>query len=568
VCLNKNYSKGAFMKDSYLIGVDYGSDSVRALIVHAYTGKIVANHIEYYPRWSKGKYCDAHNNQFRQHPLDYIESLKKVINQCVKSAGSKVVSNIKGISFDTTGSTPCAIDRNGTPLALNKEFANNPNAMFVLWKDHTSVKEAKEITDTAHNWGGIDYTQYIGGIYSSEWFFAKALHILRIDEKVRNAAYSWVEHCDWMPALLTGVKDAKEIKRGRCSSGHKLMWHADYNGLPSNEFFVKIDPLLDDLRDRLAVNPLTNDKPAGIMTDYWAKELGLPKGIVVGIGAFDCHMGAIGAQIKPYSLIKIIGTSTCDILIAPKEDIGNKVVKGICGQVDGSVVPDMIGMEAGQSAFGDVYAWFKKILMWSISLSAKKTSLINDKKKSLFIDEAADNLLIELEKQAVKVPTSKSQIISTDWFNGRRTPDANQLLTASISGLTLGADAPRIYRSLVEATAFGAKRIAECFIEQGIPIKSVIGIGGIAKKSKFIMQTLADILNIPIKIAKSDQVCALGSAICASVVAGIHKDIDQAADSMGSGFITEFKPNAENVQIYEVLYKKYLDLGQSIEKSI
>jgi L-ribulokinase len=390
------------------------------------------------------------------------------------------------------------------------------------------------------------------------------LYILRNDEKVRKTAYSWVEHCDWIPAVLTGVKDASCIKRSRCAAGHKLMWHREYEGLPSEEFLSKIDPLLSGLRDKLFSETYTSDKAAGVMTDEWAKILHLPKGVVVGISAFDCHMGAVGAQVEPYSLVKIIGTSTCDILIAPKEDIGNKLISGICGQVDGSVEPDMIGMEAGQSSFGDVYAWFKKVLMWSVNNGIQKTSVLNAKKKKDLIEEISDSLLVELEKQTLKTPISKNSLTAMDWFNGRRTPNANQLLKGAVMGLTLASDALRIYRSLVESTAFGAKKIVDCFVNQGIAINSVVAIGGIAQKSKFIMQTLSDVLNMPIKVVKSDQACALGAAMFASVVAGVNT-IEQAKKNMGSGFNAQFSPIKENVEIYKNLYDKYQRFGDYIE---
>lgn len=552
----------------YTIGVDYGSDSVRAIVVDATNGKEISSSVFYYPRWKEGKYCVPAKNQFRQHPLDYIEGLESTIKNSLAQAPAGVAENVVGITFDTTGSTPVAVDANGTPLALLPEFAENPNAMFVLWKDHTATKEADEINDLARSWGGEDYTKYEGGIYSSEWFWAKILHVLRADEKVRKAAYSWVEHCDWMPALITGTTNPATLKRGRCSAGHKAMWHEDWKGLPPEEFLVKLDPVLKGLRERLFDDTYTIDEKVGNLTPEWAKRLGLSENVVVGISAFDCHLGAIGADIKPYYLSKVMGTSTCDILIAPLDEIKGKLVKGICGQVDGSVVPGMMGLEAGQSAFGDVYAWFKQLLLWPVNNLLAGSSLLDEATKAKLIDEISGKIIPELEKQALLIPIAESGVIALDWMNGRRTPDANQLLTGAITGINLGTDAPRIYRALVEATAFGAKRIADRFIEEGVDIKGVIALGGVAKKSKFVMQTVADIFNMPILVARSEQACALGSAMAAAKVAGLYPTVLDAQKAMSGGFETEYHPIAKNVAKYKALYEEYITVGNFVESQV
>ncbi|MGE5848331.1 MAG: ribulokinase, partial [Ignavibacteria bacterium] len=348
--------------EAFVIGVDYGTDSVRALIVDAADGKEIATSVFNYPRWSGGKYCNPAKNQFRHHPLDYIEGLESTIKNSLKNAPPGTAEKIKGISVDTTGSTPVAVNKAGEPLSLTAGFEENPNAMFVLWKDHTAVEEAEEINATAHLTLHDDYTQYSGGVYSSEWFWAKLLHILRIDPKVKKNIVSFVELCDWIPALLTGIKDPLKLKRSRCAAGHKAMWHPSWNGLPPEEFLVKLDPLLKDFRNRLYAETFTSDQKAGLLSPEWAKRLGLQENVVIGVGAFDAHMGAVGGEIEPYIMTKIMGTSTCDVLIAPENMLGTKLIKGICGQVDGSVIPGMLGMEAGQSAFGDVYAWFKDLL--------------------------------------------------------------------------------------------------------------------------------------------------------------------------------------------------------------
>ncbi len=552
----------------YTLGVDYGTDSVRTVLVDTTNGTEISSSVFYYPRWKQGKYCSPTKNQFRQHPLDYVEGLETTIKQVIAAAPAGVAENIIAISVDTTGSTPVAVDKNGTPLSLLPEFAENPNAMFVLWKDHTATAEADLINTVSRTWGGIDYTQFEGGIYSSEWFWAKILHVLREDEKVREAAFSWVEHCDWIPALISGTTDPLTMKRSRCAAGHKAMWHEAFGGLPTEEYLVKLDPLLAGLRDRLFKDTYACDVKIGTLTPEWAKRLGLSENVAVGAGSFDAHLGALGGEIKPYYLSKVMGTSTCDILIAPLEEVGNKLVKGICGQVDGSVVPGMLGLEAGQSGFGDIYAWFKNVLMWPAEELISKSTLIDKETKKKLISEMADQMIPQLSIEAEKIPVGESGVLALDWMNGRRTPDANQVLKGAILGLNLGSDAPRIFRALVEATAFGAKKIVDRFISEGIPIEGIIALGGVAKKSPFIMQVVADVINKPILVARSEQACALGSAMAAAVVGGVYPDVLEAQKFMGSGFETEYRPNPENAGKYEAIYADYSRYGKVIEAEI
>ncbi|HTY59528.1 MAG TPA: ribulokinase, partial [Bacteroidota bacterium] len=323
--------------DAYVCGVDFGTDSVRSVIINAADGSEIAGGVSPYRRWSEGLFCNAAENRFRQHPLDYIEAFEDSMRQALSRAPGGTAPRIRAISVDTTGSTPSAVDRTGTPLALTAGFEENPNAMFVLWKDHTAVREAGEINRLARSWGGTDFTKFEGGVYSSEWFWAKILHVLRGDPAVRAAAYSWAEHCDWFTALLTGVKDARAIMRSRCAAGHKAMWHESFGGLPSEDFLVRLDPLLAGLRGRLYTRTETSDVQAGFLSEEWSARLGLPDSVRVGIGAFDAHMGAVGGGIAPYMMTKIMGTSTCDVIVAPMEEMGGKLIRGICGQVDGSV---------------------------------------------------------------------------------------------------------------------------------------------------------------------------------------------------------------------------------------
>ncbi len=548
----------------YTIGLDYGSDSVRSLIVNVETGEEVASAVFNYPRWKKQMYCDAAKNRFRQHPKDYLEGLEYTIVEALKQSPAGVAENVVGISVDTTGSTPIAVDEKGTPLSLTPGFEENPNAMFVLWKDHTAVKEAEEINQLAKNWK-IDFTKFEGGIYSSEWFWAKLLHVIREDAGVYRAAYSWVEHCDWIPAILTGNTNPKTLKRSRCAAGHKAMWHEAFDGLPAEDFLVKLDPLLGGLRDRLYKETFTCDISAGKLTPEWAEKLGLSTDVVVGVGAFDAHLGAVGAEIEPYYLSKVMGTSTCDMLIAPMDEVGDKLVNGICGQVDGSIIPGMMGLEAGQSAFGDIYAWFKRVLEWPLQNILAETKLVDDATKQKLIDETSDKIIAKLSEEAAKIPIAESGIVALDWMNGRRTPDANQALKGAIAGLSLGSDAPRIFRALVEATAFGSKAINDRFIAEGVRIDGVIALGGVAKKSPLVMQIVADVLDMPIKVARSEQACALGSAMAAAVVAGVYKNTAEAQKKMGGGIETEYHPIPENVEKYKTLYEQYKKFGKFVE---
>jgi len=552
----------------HVIGVDYGTDSVRSVLIETGSGEEVADSVFYYPRWKQGKYCDPVKNQFRQHPLDYIEGLEHTIREILQKAGNQIAGTVAAISVDTTGSTPVAVNKEGTPLSLTDGFRDNPNAMFILWKDHTAVQEAAEINEKARNWKEADYTMYEGGVYSSEWFWAKILHIMRTDEEIRKASWSWVEHCDWIPALLTGIGSAKEIKRSRCAAGHKAMWHESWGGLPPETFLRHLDPLFSGIRERLYTETFTVDKPAGVLSKEWADKLGLPSGVIIGTGAFDAHLGAVGAEIKPYYLSKVIGTSTCDILIAPHENIGKRTVKGICGQVDGSVIPGYMGLEAGQSAFGDVYAWFKNLIMQPVENIIRNSELLNEKQKNDLSEEITSRLIPMLSEEAAKIPVAETGELALDWLNGRRTPDANQSLKGALTGLTLGSDAARIFKALVEATAFGAKAIVERFIREGVKIEGIIALGGVAKKSGYVMQVLADVLNKPILVARSEQACALGSAMAAAVAGGIHDNFDLAKKHMGSGFEKEYKPIASHAAVYEKIYADYTKLGDFIENEL
>ncbi|SIT26371.1 ribulokinase [Chryseobacterium gambrini] len=551
----------------YVIGLDYGTDSVRAVLIDTESGAELAASVSYYQRWKKGRFCRPENNQFRQHPLDHIEGLEKTVSDVVKESGV-APENIVSICIDTTGSSPLPVNKDGIALSLLPEFSENPNAMMVLWKDHTSIREAEEINDLAKNWGGEDYTKFEGGIYSSEWFWAKILHINREDEAVKNAAYSWMEHCDYLTFLLSDHQDLATFRRSRCAAGHKAMWHESWKGLPSKEFLGQLDSSLAELRDRLYDKTYTSNKVAGNLNEEWAAKLGLTINTVIAVGTFDAHSGAIGAKVEENTLIRIMGTSTCDIMVAPNEIIGDRTVKGICGQVDGSVIPGLMGLEAGQSAFGDVLAWYKDILTEPTINIIMNSEAIDENQKHLLKEEIEKSMIRNLTLEAEKIPLSETVPIALDWINGRRTPDASQELKMAISNLSLGTKAPHIFKALVNAICFGSKKIVDRFEDEGVKIDKVIGIGGVARKSPFIMQTLANVLNMPIVVAASDQAPALGAAIYAAVAAGIYPNVQEASQKMGSDFEAEYFPQKEHVEQYEELMQHYQILADFIENNI
>lgn len=551
-------------KNSFVIGIDFGTDSVRALLARATDGATMATAVFAFPRWRDGLYCDAAAQQYRQHPLDHIEGLEYVIRDCLEQAGAGIASQVKAIGIDTTGSSPVAVDRSGTPLALLPGLEHNPHAMVVLWKDHTAIREAAAINAHAATCD-VNYLQYVGGIYSSEWFWAKLLHALRADEQVRRHAYSWVEHCDWIPFLLTGGNDVHQIKRSVCAAGHKALWSDTWNGLPPDAFLATLDPLLKGFREKLYHSTYTADQPAGTLSAAWAERLGLSTDVVIAVGALDAHMGAVGGQIAPYQLSKVMGTSTCDMLVAPVEEVNGKLVKGICGQVPGSVIPGMMGMEAGQSAFGDAYAWFKNLLLWPLQQVLPKTAFAGEAATEQLVTTVSERILAELNEQAALLPFDENSELAVDWLNGRRTPDANALLQAAVCRLNLGTDAVRLYRALAEATCFGAKKIVNRFVEEGIPVKELIGVGGIVKKAPFIMQLLADVLEMPIRAHASEQTCAAGAAMFAATAAGLYPKVEEAMQAMGQGFDKTYLPDKKHAAIYNTRYRQYEQLGMFIE---
>jgi L-ribulokinase len=556
------------MSDACVVGIDFGTDSVRTVVVDAARGTVLGSAVREFRRWAEGRFCDPHENQFRQHPNDHLEAMEAATVEALRAAGAGIARQVKAIAVDTTGSTPALADGQGRPLALTPGFEENPNAMFVLWKDHTAVEEAEEINQLARSWGGIDFTKYEGGIYSTEWFWSKVVHVLRADPVVAKAAVTIVEHADWVPAVLTGTSDLARLKRSRCAAGHKAMWHAEWGGYPDDAFLAKLHPRLPTLKATLGKATHTSDQPFGTLSAEWARRLGLTENVVVAVGAFDAHMGAVGGGIGPYQLLKIMGTSTCDVVVVKRGPEPERLVRGICGQVDGSVIPGMIGYEAGQSAFGDVYAWFKKLLTWPLEAVLPGVPGLDAAARKALAEAVADRIIPELEGAARAVALGESAVLALDWVNGRRTPDANQRLKGAVTGLSLGTDAPRFYRALVEATAFGSRAIVERFRAEGIRIDSAIAIGGVARKSTFVMQTVADVMGMDVAVTAGDQAVALGAAMFAATAAGLYPKVEDAQRAMSAGNEAVYRPDPARARLYDAAYRDYLKLGGFVEREL
>ncbi len=536
------------MEQNLVIGLDCGTDSMRALVVDVATGDELASAAAHYPRWSKGLHRDSEKKQFSQHPLDYIESVKNCIIGATSSLTPRQKGIIRGIGIAATGSTPCAVDQHGIPLALHDEFSENPNAMFLLWKDHRSEEEAQRITEIAREWGGTDFTRFSGGSCSPEWFWPKLLHVLRHDTKVRNAAFSWVELCDWLPAMLTGNSNPLRLKRSRGAAGHKALWHQSWDGLPSEEFLTRVDPLLAGWRNRLFIETFAATQAAGTLCPRWAEELGLKQGIIVSVGTMDGHVAGLNVPVTEKSLVKTIGTSSVDVLVVKPERIKGRAIPGLCGQVDGSVIPGMITLELGQAAFGDLVAWFERILSWPEHSNSRDFH-------KLFAEEASKSTI------------SGHDLVIVGWLNGRRSPFGDLSLRGSMSGITMATSAVDIYRALIESLAFGTKDIVEHLKTEEFAVEEVILLGEVAHKNPFLVQTLSDVLNIPVKTVRSKRVCAAGAAILGAISAGFYPSISEAHVAMGKGFADIYQPREAQHYVYNQLYNRYSLLCSSFPDS-
>jgi L-ribulokinase len=527
----------------FAIGVDFGTNSVRALVVDIADGTEVATKVWQYPSGAAGILLDAADpNLARQNPADYIEgfyaSVKRAVAAAKRTRGFRV-ENVVGIGIDTTGSTPIPVGRDGTPLALQREFRRDLAAYAWLWRDHTAFAEAAEITEKASTHRD-QYLRKCGGIYSSEWYWSKILRCRRSAPRVFSAAYGWVELADFIPAFITGNVDPDTLPRGICAAGHKAMYHEEWGGLPSERFLASLHPDLAPLRRRYAERAFTADRKAGGLHTDVARKVGLPAGIPVAVGAFDAHMGAVGAGVKRGTLVKIIGTSTCDIMVAPTDEVLPDI-PGLCGIVPGSVLPGMYGLEAGQSAVGDIFNWF-------VSHLAPGTYT------------ASGDPHVRLSRAAEKLRPGAAGLLALDWNNGNRTILVDPALTGLLVGQTLHTSAPEVYRALVEATAFGALTIIDRLEEYGVKVRDVVNCGGIADKNPFVMQVYADVCNRPMKISRSAQTCALGAAIFGAVAGGAYRTVRSAQRKMVRSPDTIYRPRKAAAATYAELYKLYQQL--------
>lgn len=525
----------------YAIGLDYGTNSCRSLLVDLDTGEELGSEVFPYPSGHLGILTDPKDpNVARQNPQDYLDGLVTIVRGALAQAREKradfAPGEVIGIGIDTTGSTPIPVDVEGTPLALKPEFADNLNACVWLWKDHTGHEEAAAITALAAQ-ERPEYLAKCGGIYSSEWWWSKIWRCLKVDREVFDAAHSWVEHCDWLPAVLTGNTRPDLMKRSVCAAGHKAMYAEDWGGLPDGDFLTKLDPALAELRPRLYDKAWSSDACAGHLTDEWAGKLGLKPGIAVAVGAFDAHMGAVGSGVKPGTLVKILGTSTCDITVLPNSaPLGD--VPGVCGVVDGSVLPGHFGIEAGQSAVGDIFLWFVN-------------HLVPDSYGATVGEKFA-----EMERRLAVLKPGETGLLALDWNNGNRTILVDVRLTGLLLGQTLHTEAHEIYRALIEATAFGALTIIRRMEEHGIVIDRVVNTGGLAVKNATLMQIYADILGRPLQVAASEQTCALGAALFGAVASG-QVGLEEVQANCCRMREIEYRPIPGNQAVYAEIYALY-----------
>ncbi len=535
----------------YSLGIDFGTASVRAALIDIETGEEIITEVENYPSGIDGVVIDEKNPYLaRQNPLDYHTCLEKVLKRISLLSNKKKIKteNIVGIGIDTTGSTPIPVDENLVPLSFHEAFKNNKNAMAWLWKDHTSKDEAEEITELAKK-KRPEYLLKIGGIYSSEWFFSKILHLSRIDKKVFDASASFVEACDYIPAILAGKKSPDEILRSVCSAGHKAMYNEKWGGLPDAQFLQSLSPAFKGLRKKLYLKAYTAGVCEGFLCKEWAKKASLPEGIPISVGGLDAHIGAVGAGIKKNVLVKIMGTSTCDMMISPKDNHVSDI-PGLCGIVYGSIVPGCFGLEAGQSAVGDIFYWFLKTFL-------PQSNDVKDNYK-------------HYSKLAEKISPGKSGLLALDWHNGNRTVLIDQKLTGLIVGLTLNTKPYEVFRALIEATGFGARTIIERFEEYGIKIKDIITCGGLPEKNPLLMQIYADITGRELKIAASSQTCAVGAAIFGAI-AGREKSgistVEELQEKVCKFKNTVYTPGQKNKRIYDKIYLLYKSLHDAFGTS-
>ena len=550
--------------EKLLAGIDFGSDSVRVLLCDSQNGREISHGVSCYRRWKEKLFCRPDKSQYRQHALDYTESLCEAFGEALSAAYPDAGHDIAGLAVDTTGSTPCPVDASGTPLCLKDSLKDDPDAMFHLWKDHTAVKEAEEINRLFSS-GKTDYTRY-QGVYSSEWFWAKILHTVRKNPEIRETAYTWLEHSDWIAGLLLGFDGADRYPRGACPSGHKALWHSEFGGLPDRALLETLDPCLAVVFDRYTENTSPAGTCLGTISSYWAEKLGINGDAKIGMGSFDAHAGGVGAGIERNTMVKVIGTSTVDLVIEKPEVLRGKDLREICGQAEDSIVPGYIGMEMGQPAFGDSYNWVKKLALWPVQMMRFPSDVVSEETLSKMEAHLEKETIRSLEKSAEKMIMNEEMAL--DWFNGRRYPSLNEYVKSVFTGISLSTDLPAVFCAVVKGTVFGSRRIFESLIENGIEIKKIIAVGGIAEKSPFVMQMLADVLKVPLYICRDSQVCAKGAAIYGGVAAGLFETIPEAQKKFCRIDETPYLPNKDKEAFYDRQYRTYLEAGLLSDKLI
>lgn len=542
------------MEKNYVIGIDFGTDSARAILVDVSDGREMASCTSYYKRWAKGLYCDTTIDRYRQHPLDYIESLEEVLTGVLSECPDK--GKVKAISIDSTGSSPCLADANLKPLSLYPEFSEDPDAMFVLWKDHTSEKEAARIIDLCTSGEFPNYICHTGNTYSAECFWCKVAHVLHSSDVLREKAVTVIEECDFIPALLTGCKDVAELKTSRGVSGEKWLWAKEWGGFPPKEFFEALDPVLLPMLDHMPDPHYYCEEAAGHLCEEWADKLGLSTDVVIGVGNIDSYSGAVGGGVAYKKMVMNMGTSACYIAVVPTEVMAGRLIDGVFGQVDGMILPGHDGFEVGLSSFGDAFAWLRRLLSWPIEQLLPEDADPGLKKKM------TERILPALTAEAEKLPLRLEAPLATDYFNGRRNPVLNTSITASLTRLKIHTSAPELFYAIVESTAFATKAILDHMDSRNVAIDELVAVGGVAQKSPFVMQLMADVVQREISVSATKNAGAMGAAIHAAVASGLYPSVRAAQEAMCPPVISTYRPTSDKTRIDLLMkrYERYLDL--------
>ncbi len=542
------------MEENYVIGIDFGTDSARAILVDVSDGREMASCTSFYKRWAKGLYCDTTIDRYRQHPLDYIESLEEVLTGVLSECPDK--GKVKAIAIDSTGSSPCLADADLKPLSLYPEFSEEPDAMFVLWKDHTSEKEAARIIDLCTSGEFPNYICHTGNTYSAECFWCKVAHVLHSSDVLREKAVTVIEECDFIPALLTGCKDVAELKTSRGVSGEKWLWAKEWGGFPPREFFEALDPVLLPMLDHMPDPHYYCEEAAGHLCEEWADKLGLSTDVVIGVGNIDSYSGAVGGGVAYKKMVMNMGTSACYIAVVPTEVMAGRLIDGVFGQVDGMILPGHDGFEVGLSSFGDAFAWLRRLLSWPIEQLLPEDADPGLKKKM------TERILPALTAEAEKLPLRLEAPLATDYFNGRRNPVLNTSITASLTRLKIHTSAPELFYAIVESTAFATKAILDHMDSRNVAIDELVAVGGVAQKSPFVMQLMADVVQREISVSATKNAGAMGAAIHAAVASGLYPSVRAAQEAMCPPVISTYRPTSDKTRIDLLMkrYERYLDL--------